>query len=67
MAYNDLRQTEFDFQSFGTDSALYTIMKSINTSSTGIERLGLRATERTLNTWETFQNKCSQTLTNADN
>ena len=47
MVYNDLRQTEFDFQSFGTDSALYTIMKSVNTSSTGIERLGLRATERT--------------------
>ena len=47
MAYNDLRQTEFDFQSFGTDSALYTIMKSINTSPTGIERLGLRDTERT--------------------
>ena len=47
MVYNDLRQTEFDFQSFGTDSALYTIMKSVNTSSTGIARLGLRDTERT--------------------
>ena len=39
-----------DFQSFGTDSALYTIMRNEKLSSTGIARLGLRDTERTATT-----------------